>query len=159
MINPFFFPRVIGFESIPFPVLRLSATVNADGIGLLAQVAAKVSRGSRSKVRAATRQALLRAAPQLRVLLLHHDDCAKHVACKPHQESPERISAILALVAKGAAMGTLSADEVVVSSDFAAAATEQLLRSGGTQPTRHSIALRFQPVRPKRNLTQSASST
>jgi hypothetical protein len=41
-------------------------TVNTDGAGLLSQVAAKVSRGSRSKVRAHTRAALLRAAPQLR---------------------------------------------------------------------------------------------
>ena len=62
--------------------------VNADGAGVLSQVAAKVSRGTRSKVRAATRVILLRAAPQLRVLLLHHEDCAGHVSVKPHQESP-----------------------------------------------------------------------
>lgn len=102
--------------------------VNADGAGLLSQVAVKVSRGARQKVRATTRAALLADAPQLRVLLLHHDDCAKHVSVKPHQESPERVSAILALVARGAALGTLPADEVVVSSDFAPAAAEHLLR-------------------------------
>ena len=61
--------------------------VNADGAGVLSQVAANVSRGTRSKVRAATREILLRAAPQLRVLLLHHEDCAGHVSVKPHQES------------------------------------------------------------------------
>ena len=103
-------------------------TVNAAGAGVLSQVAAKVSRGSRSKVRANTRAALLCAAPQLRVLLLHHEDCGKHVSFKPHQESPERISAILALVAKGAAMGTLSEDEIVVSSEFSPAAPEHLAR-------------------------------
>lgn len=102
--------------------------VNAAGLGVLSQVAARVSRGSRSKVRALTRAALLRAAPQLRVLLLHHDDCGKHVSFKPHQESPERISAILALVAKGAAMGTLSEEEIVVSSEFPPAAPEHLSR-------------------------------
>lgn len=102
--------------------------VNVEGVGLLSHVAAKVSRGVRSKVRAATRTALLRAAPQLRVLLLHHDDCAQHVSIKPHQESPERISAIMAFIAKGATIGTLSGDEVLVSSDFAAASAEQLLR-------------------------------
>ena len=102
--------------------------VNASGMGLLTHVASRVSRGSRSKVRAMTRAFLLRAAPQLRVLLLHHEDCAKHVSFKPHQESPERISAILALVAKGAATGTLSEDEVVVSSEFEPAAPEHLAR-------------------------------
>jgi hypothetical protein len=67
------------------------------------------------------------------VLLLHHGDCGKHVSSKPHQESPERISAILALVAKGAAMGVLSEDEIVVSSDFAPAAAEHLSRWGAVQ--------------------------
>ena len=102
--------------------------VNADGAGVLSQVAANVSRGTRSKVRAATREILLRAAPQLRVLLLHHEDCAGHVSVKPHQESPERIAAVLASLAKSAATGALSSDETLVSTDFAPAEIEHLAR-------------------------------
>ena len=102
--------------------------VNADGAGVLSQVAAKVSRGTRSKVRAATRVILLRAAPQLRVLLLHHEDCAGHVSVKPHQESPERIAAVLASLAKSAATGALSSDETLVSTDFEPAGIEHLAR-------------------------------
>ena len=102
--------------------------VNVDGVGILALVASKVSQGKRSKVRAAVRLALLNAAPQLRVLLLHHEDCGRHISFKPHQESPERISAILAFIAKGATIGSLSADELLVSTEFDQASKEHLLR-------------------------------
>ena len=68
--------------------------LDVDGAGVLSHVATKVSKGVRSKVRAATRSALLAAAPKLKVLLLHHEDCGKHVSFKPHQESPERIAAV-----------------------------------------------------------------
>jgi hypothetical protein len=102
--------------------------VNVDGAGLLALAASKVSQGKRSKVRAAVRSALLNAAPQLRVLLLHHEDCGRHVSFKPHQESPERISAILALIAKGATVGSLSAEELLVSTEFDPVGKQHLSR-------------------------------
>jgi hypothetical protein len=92
-----------------------------------------VSKGVRSKVRAATRSALLAAAPKLKVLLLHHEDCGKHVSFKPHQESPERIAAVLASLAKGAASGALAEDEVSVSSEFEPATATHLARAHGEE--------------------------
>ena len=107
--------------------------LDVDGAGVLSHVATKVSKGVRSKVRAATRSALLAAAPKLKVLLLHHEDCGKHVSFKPHQESPERIAAVLASLAKGAASGALAEDEVSVSSEFEPATATHLARAHGEE--------------------------
>jgi hypothetical protein len=101
---------------------------NASGVGALACAGSKVSRGSRAKARLATRAALLRLEPKLRVLVLHHADCDAHVSMKPHQESPERIAAVLESAARAAATGALPPDETVSSSAFEPARYEHLAR-------------------------------
>ena len=103
--------------------------VNADGRGVLAVVGAKVSKGARAKARAATRAALLKREPSLRVLVLHHGDCDKHISTKPHQESPERIAAVLESQARAAATGALPEDETVSCSAFDSATYDQLIRA------------------------------
>jgi ankyrin repeat protein len=101
---------------------------NASGVGVLACAASRVSKGSRLKVRSATRAALLRLEPKLRVLVLHHADCDAHVSMKPHQESPERIAAVLETCARAAATGALPEHETVSSSTFEPAQFEHLRR-------------------------------
>ena len=100
---------------------------NASGVAL-ACAGSKVSRGSRAKARLATRAALLRLEPKLRVLVLHHADCDAHVSMKPHQESPERIAAVLESAARAAATGALPPDETMSSSAFEPARYEHLAR-------------------------------
>jgi hypothetical protein len=105
--------------------------VNADGVGALRHAASRVSRRDRAKSRAATRAALLRAAPSLRTLILHHDDCGRHVSFKPHQESPERIGAILERLLSSCASddpSAVAARELEVSADFEPAGERHLAR-------------------------------
>ncbi|MDA9099033.1 hypothetical protein N9L76_08880, partial [bacterium] len=92
-------------------------------------VATKVSKGIRQKVRSATRAALLSLEPKLRVLVLHHGDCDAHVSMKPHQESPERIAAILETCARAAATGSLPNEETTSSSSFEPAGYDHLQRA------------------------------
>ena len=49
----------------------------------------------RTKWHSKTRKFLLDTFPELRVAILHHADCGDHVSVRPHQESPDRIVAIL----------------------------------------------------------------
>jgi hypothetical protein len=49
----------------------------------------------RTKWHSKTRKFLLDTFPELRVAILHHADCGDHVSIRPHQESPDRIVAIL----------------------------------------------------------------
>ena len=106
--------------------------VNADGVGALRHAASRVSRRDRAKSRAATRAALLRAAPSLRTLILHHDDCGRHVSFKPHQESPERIGAILERLLLSSCASddpnAVAARELEVSADFEPAGERHLAR-------------------------------
>ena len=101
---------------------------NVSGVGALACAGSKVSKGSRAKARSVTRAALLRLEPKLRVLVLHHADCDAHVSMKPHQESPERVAAVLETAARAAATGALPADETVSCSAFEPAGLEHLAR-------------------------------
>ena len=104
---------------------------NASGATELERAGERVFRlkgPARLKARAATRAALLRLEPRLRVLVLHHADCDAHVSVKPHQESPERIAAVLETAARAAATGALPADETVSCSAFAPAGLEHLAR-------------------------------
>ena len=103
--------------------------MNADGSDTLSLVATKVSKGIRQKVRSATRAALLSLEPKLRVLVLHHGDCDAHVSMKPHQESPERIAAILETCARAAATGSLPNEETTSSSSFEPAGYDHLQRA------------------------------
>jgi acetoin utilization deacetylase AcuC-like enzyme len=72
---------------------------------------------------------LLKREPSLRVLVLHHGDCDKHISTKPHQESPERIAAVLESQARAAATGALPEDETVSCSAFDSATYDQLIRA------------------------------
>ena len=125
--------------------------VNADGVGALRHAASRVSRRDRAASRAAARSsALLRAAPSP-TLILHHDDCGRHVSFKPHQESPERIGAILERLLLSSCASddpnAVAARELDLSADFEPRAPPPARRpqrgksppspsSGGTSRTR-----------------------
>jgi hypothetical protein len=101
---------------------------NVSGLGALECAASKVSKSSRAKIRPVIRSTLLRNAPELSVLVLHHADCDAHVSLKPHQESPERVAAVLETAARAALTGELGAEEITTSSIFEPAQFEHLRR-------------------------------
>ena len=91
----------------------------------------------RSKWHSKTRKFLLDTFPELRVAILHHADCGDHVSVRPHQESPDRIVAILkalesaseeksALKASG---GGFFKDEFHLDDSFMEADPEDVLRA------------------------------
>ena len=91
----------------------------------------------RSKWHSKTRKFLLDTFPELRVAILHHADCGDHVSVRPHQESPDRIVAILkalesaseeksALKASG---GGFFKDEFHLDDAFMEADPEDVLRA------------------------------
>ena len=66
------------------------------GTSILFECASELSTAKeRTKWHSKTRKFLLDTFPELRVAVLHHADCGDHVSVRPHQESPDRIVAIL----------------------------------------------------------------
>ncbi|OQR86991.1 histone deacetylase [Achlya hypogyna] len=66
-------------------------------------------------MRAATQCYMATREPSMRTLLLHHSDCMEHVTEHGHQESPDRIAAVLTAID---AHPSLNAPRVVLSSAF-----------------------------------------
>ncbi|OQR90703.1 histone deacetylase [Thraustotheca clavata] len=63
--------------------------------------------------------------PSFRTLLLHHPDCMEHITIEGHQESPDRITAILRTIEDQA---SLCHPRVESSSDFNLASFDTILR-------------------------------
>ena len=101
---------------------------DSQGRDVLAVLGTKMRRQSQS-VRIDMRAELFSIIPSLRLAFLTHPDCEEHVSFKPHQESPERIVAIVAELEKTIARGELTTHEIEKMSQFEPATPHDILRA------------------------------
>ena len=101
---------------------------NARGRDALGALGAKMRRQSQS-AKSDLRAEIFKLIPSLRLAFLSHPDCEEHVSFKPHQESPERIVAILAELQRVIDRGELAMGELDKTSTFDAAEPSDILRA------------------------------
>ena len=101
---------------------------NAHGRDVLGALGAKMRRQSQS-ARSELRAEIFELIPSLRLAFLSHPDCEEHVSFKPHQESPERIVAILAELQRVIDRGELAMGELDKTCTFDAAEPSDILRA------------------------------
>lgn len=101
---------------------------DSQGRDVLAVLGTKMRRQSQS-ARIDMRAELFSIIPSLRLVFLTHPDCEEHVSFKPHQESPERIVAIMAELEKTIARGELTTHEIEKMSQFEPATPHDILRA------------------------------
>jgi hypothetical protein len=101
---------------------------DAQGRDILAVLGTKLRRQSQS-ARIDLRAELFSIVPSLRLAFITHSDCEEHVSFKPHQESPERIIAIMEELEKTTIRGELGAGEIERVSEFAPATPHDILRA------------------------------
>jgi len=103
-------------------------TRDAQGRDVLAALGSKMRRQSQSAKRD-LRADMFALVPSLRLALISHPDCEEHVSLKPHQESPERILAILEELERVTQRGELEAAELEKVTAFDAADPHEILRA------------------------------
>ena len=97
---------------------------NAASLSVL-DVAGVVGITANDSIRKRSRETILARHAALRTLVMTHDDCVAHVPWKSHQESPERIVAIMASLESNRFSGT----DLVISNDARVADEEMVTRA------------------------------
>jgi len=100
--------------------------VDALGRNVLGVLGSKMGRLNLTE-RAKLRAKVFNLIPELRVAFLSHPDCEEHVSFKPHQESPERMTAIFEELQRVTERGELMLDELERSESFNCAEPHDIL--------------------------------
>ena len=68
--------------------------MDGQGKNVLGVLGTKMGKKTTQTANAAMRAKIFELIPEMRVVFLSHPECEEHVSFKPHQESPERMTAI-----------------------------------------------------------------
>jgi len=101
--------------------------VDGQGKNVLGVLGTKMGKKTTQSAKAAMRAKIFELIPEMRVVFLSHPDCEEHVSFKPHQESPERMTAIFDELKRVAERGELMLDELERSESFACAEPHEIL--------------------------------
>ena len=100
--------------------------VDSQGKNVLGVLGAKMGKKTQT-AKATLRAKIFELIPAMRVAFLSHPDCEEHVSFKPHQESPERMTAIFEELKRVTERGELMLDELERLESFACAEPHEIL--------------------------------